>query len=268
MIPFADLHCHTTCSDGTSTPEEILKLAVEKGFKGVSITDHDTVAAYEGLYEKAASYDIELLTGIEFSCHHKTVSVHILGYGFKLDSPPLLELIERHANRRGNRNEAILQKLAQRQMHITYDELKALSGSVVGRPHIALMMVKKGYVGSIQEAFKKYLAEGRPCYASGTVVSVEETIDIIHAAGGKAIIAHPHLLNSPKVLQDLLQMPFDGLESSYANFLADKNRRWKDLAKRKGWLETGGSDYHGSIKPTIAYGASYVDESHFRALQS
>lgn len=268
MIPFADLHCHSNCSDGTATPEEILLLAKSLGLKGASITDHDTIKAYEGLDVLAKLHEIEILTGVEFSCSHKGVSVHILGYGFNLDAAPLKELVLRHAQRRDERNRAILQKLAQKKMIITEEEIAAVGGSVIGRPHIALMMMQKGYVGSIPEAFKKYLAEDRPCYHPGVTVSVEETIEILHASKGKAIIAHPHLLHSPKTLTDLLQMPFDGIECYYGNFSKDKNKRWLDLAKRKEWLQTGGSDFHGSIKPMIPYGASTIDEARFRLLQS
>lgn len=267
MIPFADLHCHTTCSDGTATPEQILDLAVAKGFKGVSITDHDTISAYQGLQEKADERGLEILTGIEFSCSHKTISVHILGYGFDLEAPPLLELVKRHHTRREERNLAILEKLAHKKMPISLLEMQEQGSRVIGRPHIALAMVKKGYVESLPEAFKKYLAEGRPCYAPGNPVSVDETIAVIQASGGKAVIAHPHLLNSPKTLQDLLKMPFDGIECAYANFPPERNKRWIDLAARKKWLETGGSDFHGTIKPTLYYGASYVDETRFRLLQ-
>lgn len=267
MIPYADLHCHSTCSDGSASPEEILALAAAKGFKGVSITDHDTVEAYKGLDTFAQSLKLEVLTGVEFSCGHNGTSVHILGYGFDLKAPALLELIKRHKLRRTERNRAILKQLAQREMIIMESEIQALGGPVIGRPHIALAMVKKGYVENVPEAFRRFIGDGRSCFASGVHVSVEETLAILKTAGGKAVIAHPHLIHNPKIFQDLLQMPFDGLECYYANFTPARNQRFIDLAKRKGWLETGGSDYHGSIKPAISYGASYVDEARFQLLQ-
>ncbi|MCB1113167.1 MAG: PHP domain-containing protein [Chlamydiia bacterium] len=267
MTPFADLHCHTTHSDGTATPEEILDLAKKKGFKGVSITDHDTATAYPGLFEKAEEMGLELITGVEFSCQHKGVSVHVLGYHFDINANPINGLFTRHKARREERNAQIFEKLKNRNIDVTFDDIRHYGG-VLGRPHIALALMEKGYVASVREAFNKYLAEGKSCYAPGHPVSVEETIDVIQTSGGKAVIAHPHLLNSPKTLQDLLQMPFDGMETKYANFSEEKNKRWEDLAQRKGWLETAGSDYHGTIKPTLHYGASYVDEAKFRKLQS
>lgn len=266
MTPYADLHCHTTFSDGSCTPDEILDLAVQKGLKGLSITDHDTVAAYEGLEERARAKGLKLLTGVEFSTTHAGESVHILGYGFDLASHPLLELIERHKNRRGGRNRAILEKLARYHMPISEEEILQLGHKVIGRPHIALAMVKKGYVENPQEAFRKYLAEGKLCWSPGEIISTEETIAIIKEAGGKAILAHPHLLNNPPLLQQLLKLPFDGMECTYANFPPEKNKRWIDLCERKQWLQTGGSDFHGTLKPQIAYGASYVTEAQFQLL--
>lgn len=266
MNPFADLHCHTTCSDGSATPEEILDLAVKMGFKGVSITDHDTVAAYEGLSDMASARGLEILTGVEFSCTHQGISVHILGYNFNLNADPLLKLIARHKNRREVRNDEILHILKKRGMSVELELIEGHMGAI-GRPHIALAMIKKGYVTTVKEAFQKYLAEGRPCFSPGNPISVEETLEIIHKSQGKAIIAHPHLLKNSKTLQALLQMPFEGMETTYGNFSPEKNKRWHDLAQRKGWLETGGSDYHGTLKPTLSYGASYVDESQFRQLQ-
>lgn len=266
MIPFADLHCHSCCSDGSFTPQEILELAHARGFKGLSITDHDTVAAYKNLPEKAQALGLELISGVEFSCVLREESVHILGYHFDLDSPSILNLCQKHAMRREERNLKILEKLAQNNMPLTYDDVKAQGGTVIGRPHIALAMIKKGYASSLQEAFRKHLGEGRPSFATGLMVTVPETIEAIHQAKGKAIIAHPHLIQSSKILNQLLEMPFDGLEGYYANFLLKDNKRWLQLAEKKGWLVTGGSDFHGTLKPNIEYGASYVDERRFRLL--
>lgn len=263
MSPFADLHCHTIYSDGTSRPDEIAQMAREKGFKGLSITDHDTLEAYRHLGDTG---DLEILTGVEFSCNHKGASIHILGYAFDLEAPPILELVERHKSRREVRNLAILSLLESHGMPLSLEEVIPFSSHVVGRPHIALAMMKKGYVKSVQEAFQKYIGEKSPCYAGSKSVTVDETIDIIQASGGKAVIAHPHLIDSQKTLQELLEMPFDGIECYYAQFPPSKNKRWIEIAAKKGWLETGGSDYHGHIKPTLPYGASYVDETRFRSL--
>lgn len=267
MTPFADLHCHTTHSDGSASPEQIIDLAVKRGFKAVSITDHDTIEAYETVLPLAQKRGLEVMTGVEFSTHHKGVSVHILGYNFDLREKPIHDLIERHKKRRTERNQVIVELLKKKQMPIDEAAFFKLPG-VVGRPHIALAMIAKGYVKSVKEAFLKYLGEDRPCYSPGTPFSVEETLEAIKASKGKAVLAHPHLLRNEKILSSLLTLPFDGMECYYANFPLQKNKRWLDLAQRKGWLITGGSDYHGTYKPTLHYGASYVDEPTFRRLQS
>ena len=265
-VPFADLHCHSTFSDGSCSSEEILNLAIKKGFKALSITDHDTVGAYTDLYNIAQALGLKIVTGAEFSCVHHTHSVHVLGYGFDLDSPTLLHLIKRHQERRLDRNRLILKKLEKAGMPLAEEEVSAQGASVIGRPHIALALVKKGYVDSPLTAFRKYLGEGKLCWEAGDVPSVTETLEIIKQSKGKAILAHPHLLKNPSLLTQLLQLPFDGMECYYANFSAEQNHRWIDLCHRKNWLKTGGSDFHGTLKPSIEYGASYVDEEQFNLL--
>lgn len=265
-----DLHCHTTCSDGTMTPEEILKLAKSIGLKGLSITDHDTVEAYDTAVDIAKALNVTLLSGIEFSASHKGVSVHILGYGFDVNSDAITNFCQRHALRRHERNSLILDLLKKHKMPITPEEViqpfnKTLA--TTGRPHIAHAMVKKGYVPTIADAFKKHIGEGCKCYAAGTPHTVEETIETIHAAFGVAVIAHPHLMNDRTTLNAILKMDFDGVESYYGNFANQNSSRWLDIAAEKKWLVTGGSDFHGSIKPNQPLGSSWIDSTRFEILQ-
>lgn len=270
----ADLHCHTTCSDGTSSPEEIIKMAAEIGLSGLSITDHDTIDAYSEAYPLAKKLGIELISGVEFSSIQDDVSVHILAYSFPLNSSIIHDFCLRHHQRRTDRNQEILKRLADHGMPVTKEEVEAVIPNyqakercTIGRPHIALAMLKKGYIQSIQEGFIKYLAEGKSCYAPGELFPVQETIDMIHKAKGLAIIAHPHLVDHPATLKKLLEMNFDGIECFYARFVKEAQQRWLKIAEHRKWLVTGGSDYHGTIKPNIALGASWVDEEHFRLLQ-
>ncbi len=269
----ADLHCHSTCSDGSESPENVLKIAASIGLSGLSITDHDTIEAYATAIPIAEQLGIKLLPGAEFSTMHKGVSVHILAYAFDLKNPIIHEFSQRHHQRRLDRNREILDKLAQKGMPVTEEEIEALLSPelsveqrTIGRPHIAQVMVQKGYVGSITEAFKRYIGEGKPCYASGKPFSSDETIDIIHNVGGLAVIAHPHLVDDSKTLQDLLEMPFDGIECYYGTFPMHLQERWLNIAKKKNWLITGGSDFHGSIKPNIPLGSSWVNEELFQPL--
>ena len=144
--------------------------------------------------------------------------------------------------------------------------LKLAPAKTIGRPHIAQQMVKKGYVSSIQEAFTKYLGEGKVCYVSGLSFSIPDTIEIIHAAGGKAFIAHPHLLPRKMPLSDILKLPFDGIECFYARFSLQEAHNWLKIAQKKNWLVSGGSDFHGLIKPGETLGSSYIGVEEFNKI--
>jgi len=266
----ADLHCHSTCSDGSFTPAELIVHASQQGLNGLSITDHDTTKAYETVFPLAQELGIELLPGVEFSTIQNGVSIHILGYAFNPFHPGILSLCERHILRRKGRNLEILKKLNTLNMPLSMEEI--LEGELnqshtIGRPHIAKGLVKKGYVTSIQEAFKKYLGEGKTAYVPGSSFTIEETLNVIHEANGLAIIAHPHLIEQPASVHTLLEMNFDGIECFYGNFKAEQNERWIKIADKKGWLKTGGSDFHGNIKPTIALGCSWICQETFDAMQ-
>lgn len=271
----ADLHCHTTCSDGTSSPEEVVKMALELGLSGLSITDHDSIEAYEQALPLAQQIGLKIIPGVEFSSFLEGVSVHILAYAFPLQSPVIKNFCSRHQERRAKRNREILQRLNTQGFSLSEEEVLAVLGDnlpsshhTIGRPHIALAMLKKGYIQSIPEAFNKYIGEGKSCYAAGEHFSARETIDLIHQAQGLAIIAHPHLINHPPTLRKLLEMNFDGIECYYARFNKPSIKRWIKIAEHRKWIITGGSDYHGSIKPQIPLGASWVDQEHFQILQN
>lgn len=268
----ADLHCHTTCSDGTTTPQEIVKMACNLGLQGLSITDHDTIEAYREALPAAQAINLSLISGVEFSAMHRQTNVHILAYSFSLSSPIIRDFCQRHYQRRELRNRLILERLAAHGMPLSQEDFPDNLFSVqshhpIGRPHIALAMVKKGYVSSIQQAFQKYIGEGKPCYVSGEAFSVEETLDLIHKAQGLAIIAHPHLIENVGVLRDLLSMNFDGIEGYYGRFPRHVQERWIKIGTHKGWIITGGSDFHGDIKPNLPLGSSWVNEETFNILQ-
>lgn len=264
----ADLHCHSTCSDGSLTPAELVKLAAEIGLQGLSITDHDTTEAYPSVIEEGKKLNVTVIPGVEFSCVHNNHSVHILAYAYALGDTPLQGLCQRHSLRRAKRNSAILQRLREDGMEISEADLEeqATSKKVVGRPHIAKALLAKGYVTSLQDAFKRYIGEGQQCYVQGEQITVEETIEIIHASKGLAIIAHPHLVHEKGLIQELLGLPFDGMECYYGRYPANAHDRWLQLAKKKGWLATGGSDFHGAAKPTIPLGISWTPEETFKVL--
>ncbi len=264
----ADLHCHTICSDGTKAPSEVLHLAKIVNLQGLSITDHDTISAYTPeLFELANELQLRLLPGVEISSELDEMTVHILGYGFDLNDTGLQNFLSLMQKRREERNRAILQKLALQKMPISEEELKAFATHrTIGRPHIAQIMVNKGYVPSLRSAFENYLKEGALCYASGMKYSPIEVIEEIHKSKGKAILAHPHFYKRGVFLRKLLDFPFDGYECYYSMLDKTLERPWLELAKERGLIATGGSDYHGSFKPHIALGCSWVNLHTFEQL--
>lgn len=260
----ADLHCHSLFSDGTSTPEELIHLAKSLKLSALSITDHDTILAYERAIPEAKKNGIILGVGAEFSSIFQEWNVHILAYDFDLESKPIQEFCKKHEERREDRNRRILTKLKQRKMEIRESELHAIGGlGSIGRPHIAKLMMDHGYVKTIQEAFNHYIGDGKLCYDPGLAFSVGETIEVIHAASGKAFLAHPHLFGEGARALKVLDHPFDGIECHYSKCLPEQEARWIKIAKERRLLMSGGSDYHGSFKPLITLGCSWVDEETF-----
>lgn len=266
----ADLHCHSTYSDGTLTPIEIIQLASQQGLRGLSITDHDTIEAYQTGLEAAKQYQIALISGAEFSAVHQGTSIHVLAYSFPTSSLIIKDFCDKHVRRRAQRNLDILTLLNAHGIVISEKDIQShhpdTPSHTIGRPHIALAMLNKGYVRSIQEAFNRYIGENKPCYSPGGYFTVEETIDLIHQAKGLAVIAHPHLINNAAILKDLLAMNFDGIEGYYARFPVSQHARWIKIGEQRGWFITGGSDFHGDIKPTIPLGSAWVGEDTFNIL--
>ncbi len=280
----ADLHCHSLYSDGTSSPEQLIALAGKNGLSALSITDHDTVDAYrelepstekKGLYHLRSESKgkehpmpkIAIVSGIEFSTWFQNANIHVLGYRFDPENPAMTALCLKHKTRRQDRNRQMLEKLSSSGLNITEEEVSAgFHRGTIGRPHIALAMIKRGYISTIKEAFEKYLGEGRPCYVQGIAFSIDEAIDTIHEAGGLAVIAHPHLIKPQKLVKALLHLPFDGIECYYGAFSLQVQEQWLKVAKKHNLLVTGGSDFHGDNKPGIDLGVSWVDEKYFDAI--
>jgi len=262
----ADLHCHTSCSDGLLSPASVVRLAAERGLTGLSITDHDTIDAYEEALPVAHECRIKMLSGVEFSTVYQEHSVHVLAYAFPLSSSVIIDLCRRQQQRRQHRAKAFLQRLAENGMIVTHEALGVDDLHVIGRPHIAAALVREGYVKSVKEAFHKFLNEGKKCFVPSEAFPVEEIIDSIHQAGGLAVLAHPMLIKKKRVLRQLLGMNFDGLECYYASFTMDEEQRFLEIAHKKKWLVTGGSDFHDDVSPYSSLGCSWTPEATFRIL--
>ncbi len=263
----ADLHVHTSFSDGTDSPFQILEKAKEANLSGLSITDHDTTEAYDKLlFVKAKEEGISLLSGVEISTRLQEEEVHILGYGFDLQSESFQAFLQKNRDKRKERNQKILENLKKKKIIISEEELSSLPTKVIGRPHIAFLLEKKGIVSSFQEAFDLYLKKGASCFCLGEKASTIEAIEAIQKASGKAVLAHPHFFKKKNLIQKLLQFPFDGIECYYAYFSLKEEEKWLEIADKKGWIPTGGSDYHGSIKPANCLGRSWVGWEVFQRL--
>lgn len=264
----ADLHSHTIFSDGSFTPQELIDHAVTIGLNAISITDHDTVEAYIDAIPYAKEKGIILATGVEFSSVYKKTNVHILGYNIDVHHTFLLEFCAAQQQKRNDRNRKILERLRRFRFNIDDKDLHNFEPRhrAVGRPHIAKVLLEKGYVKTIQEAFTLYIGDGKCCYEQGENASIDEVIDVIKQAGGKVFLAHPHLMKDGGFVKEVLKHPFDGIECYYARCNPEKERRWLKVAKEKSYLISGGSDFHGTIKPHIPLGCSWVCKDEFLAI--
>ena len=264
----ADLHCHSSFSDGSMTPEELIDLAIASGLQGLSITDHDTIDAYKSAIPYAKEKGILLGTGVELSCEYKKKSVHILAYNFSLEDEGLKEYCQRQQKKRTKRNQEILEKLKRLRILLTEEELlsECPDASSIGRPHIAALMMKKGHVRSIQEAFQLYIGDGACCFVRGELFPVKEALSIVTAAGGKTFLAHPHLYSDAGFVKEILSLGFDGLECFYGKFSYRYEKTWLKIAKESRLLISGGSDFHGTMKPHLSLGCSYVDQEVFSSI--
>jgi len=254
-----DLHTHTTYSDGSATPEVLIGLASAKRARAVAVTDHDTVAAIVEARIAAQRVGIEFVAGIEISAEYSPGTMHILGYCIDDESVTLAARLEELKKAREERNPRIADRLRSLGFDISYDEVVQLARNhVVGRPHFARLMIEKGYVTSIQEAFDRFLKKDAAAYVEKARLSPAESIALIHDAGGVAVLAHPYQLMLPsheevdQLVGELAGLGLDGIEAVYSRHSVSERASYSEIAARHGLLVTGGSDYHGSYKPDIS----------------
>ena len=265
-----DLHIHSTASDGTLSPAQIFKLAQKLELKAISITDHDTIDGSKEALQTGIPSSVKFLTGVEISASSPPStslagSFHILGYSIRLDDPQLNKTLALLQQARKNRNPQIVKRLNSMGFDFSLKNVASEIGNgQLGRPHIARYMVKMGFVKSIDEAFKKYLAQGKPAYVDKYRVECERAIEVILDAGGIPVLAHPILLNLDKkqttgLFAQLKEMGIKGVEVYYPEHSPDMIAFYSELAKSNGLLKTGGTDFHGSLKPDIQMGSGRGD---------
>ena len=265
MNKFVDLHIHTTASDGLFTPREVVGMAVRKGIAAIAITDHDTVDGNADAYAEGLMRGVEVVPGVEISCNFTPTNVHILGLFIDPVEENLANALAEVREYRSRRNPQILAKLAELGMEISLEEVAAKAeGKSIGRPHIAQVMVEKGYVADFPQAFEKYLANGKPAYISRRRISAEEGISLIQGAGGLAFLAHPGLLAlAPRILEGMIyklaRAGLDGIEVYYSDHLPTDTISLKHIADDFDLLASGGTDFHGPFKPGIELGVGRGD---------
>lgn len=253
MNKHIDLHTHSTCSDGTLTPSEVVKHAKEKGISAIALTDHDTIDGLHEAIETGRDIGIEVITGIEFSVAADT-EMHLLGLDFDIDCPAIKNILDEMIIQRDIRNYKVIELLAGLGIHITIDDiLKEATSKVTGRSQIAKAMLIKGYVSSIKEAFDRYLSFGKPAFVERSTLTPEDAIEIIHKSGGKAFLAHLNQTGKSdeelyKLLTHLKKFGLDGIEGYYTEYTDDMNIRYKKMAEEIGLILSGGSDFHGTNK--------------------
>lgn len=271
-----DLHTHTTSSDGTLKPREIVEMAKLMGIEVLAITDHDTVSAFDeinGLYEN--DEEITVIMGVEISAEYPTDSLHILGFNFK-NIKKIGMVLDELIKYRNKRNEIILEKMNAMGFQVNFDEIKQIArGEAIGRPHFARIMVHKGYVKSIEEAFESYLKDGKPLFVEKKRLKPEEAIKLIKEAGGIAILAHPYeilkgesiirLTENMGILQDesaflenyikkLVNYGLDGIEAFYSTHTHYHVNKLLEIAKKYDLMITAGSDFHGDNRSSVKLG--------------
>jgi len=256
-----DLHIHSTFSDGSLTPSEIVARAKSIGLSAVALTDHDTCGGVEQFLAAGRTAGIETLGGVEISVEFRGHTVHILGYGIDPAHERLTQTLEKIVSGRDDRNERIIRKLQLLGVRIEMEEVRAVAGEqVVGRPHIAQVLINKGVVGNFNEAFERFLGRGRPAYCERFRLEPEPAIALISEAGGLAVLAHPVYigLGSPEALASAVarwkEAGLAGIEAYYPDHSEEQTRFYIELAERFDLLITGGTDFHGAIRPEVSLG--------------
>ena len=260
-----DLHMHSHCSDGTDSPEQLAQIAAAIGLKTIALTDHDTISGVADFCRAAQARGIQAIAGVELSVDAKLPNrghLHMLGYGFDPLDKTLSQTLEWLRQERASRAEKIVQNLRDCGIDITYQELLDAAGeAAIGRPHIAGLLIKKKLVNSVQEAFDQYLIEGKPGYVPKAKLDEKEAIKLIRDCGGLAVLAHPHFMGFSTFgqlaerIDQLIALGLNGVEAYYSGMPADFAEELRKFARSRQLLLTGGSDYHGTVKPHIAMGS-------------
>lgn len=262
--PIIDLHTHSTCSDGTYTPTELVELAKKIGLSALALTDHDTIDGLEEFQAAGKRNGIETICGIEFAAlwaHHHRPEIHIVGLDFDLSHPLLQERMKDIRQSRDIRNRKMCEKLSSIGLHITLEEVAAnAGGEIITRAHFANVLLQKGYIKKKEDAFSRYISPWLPGYVEREFLSPELCIRTIKEAGGAVVLAHPtlyglNLEQLEELCRELIPYGLDGMECQYSTYSPAETQAITALAEKIGLLPSGGSDFHGKNKPNIHLGS-------------
>lgn len=259
-MDYIDLHVHTSASDGTLSGKELVHHALEKGLYAIAITDHETVDAVEEAKKEALGTDLIVIPGIELSADYLGNEIHILGYNMDYQKEDFLKELNILKNARALRNEQMLQKLNEKGIEISSRNIyERFQNASITRAHIAQYLIEHGYVKEKKEAFDKYIGKGRPCYVERARPDARVVLGLIQSADGIPVLAHPlqYQLTGEELaamVQFLKSYGLKGIEAIYSSYSIKEESDLRRLARLSGLFITGGSDFHGDIKPDIKLG--------------
>lgn len=248
-LKFADLHVHTSSSDGKITAEEAVRHAQRAGLAAIAIADHDTVEGVEIALGVGKRYGVEIIPGVELSSEVRGADLHFLGYFIDWRKKWFRNKLSQLQEARRDRGRKMIEKLRRLGVEIPYEAVISLNGKVLGRPHIAQVMLDRRYVKTIDEAFDRYLGIGKPAYVKKFLLSPEEAINMIRKLGGVPVLAHPVFARADEMLPKLVEMGLRGIEVYHSSHDAQTTEHYEQVAKKYGLLITGGSDAHGLEVP-------------------
>lgn len=266
-MKFADLHLHTQFSDGTFTPEELVLHAQKNGLACIALTDHDTVEGCARAAAACAAVKMEFVPGAELTAEHEDTEVHVLGYFLDTENKPLLERIAQFQAVRQRRIHEMVAALNKMGVPLKVEAVFALANcKSPGRPHVARALVKEKLIGSLDEAFERFLKKGRPAWVPKTKMSALESVELIHQAGGLAVMAHPGLNRTDEIIPDLVDAGLDGIECFHTKHSTVMSERYLEIAEEYDLLVTGGSDCHGFSKNKPLIGTVKLPYAHVEKL--
>ena len=262
-----DLHTHSNCSDGSDPPERIPELAAAAGCSTVALTDHDRLDGIERARRRAQEVGVRVIAGCELSCATEWGSAHVLAYFIEPGPGPLPDLLTRLQEWRAERNRRLAARLQEHGLPVTLEEIENEAGAgadSVGRPHVAAVLLRKGVVENLQEAYDAWLGKGRPAYVERRRLELAEAVELVRRSGGVAALAHPLSLglDPPELDRAVAGMAAEGLagvEAVYGRYDPDTRETLAALARRHHLVATGGSDFHGSYKPDLRIGVGQGD---------